>query len=198
MASTPTNLTRDQLPSASEMLARGFADDPIWRFMAPADRRWPERMAPVFRHLITPSVDHGTAWSTQHIEGTAVWSPPGSWRFPISAAIRSAPAMVRSFGPTGLLRSMRLLGRIEALHPREPHWYLELLATDAHLRGRGIGSALLGPGLDRADEEGLPAYLESSKFDNVAFYRRHGFEVLEELVPCPGSPPMWRMWRDPR
>lgn len=184
--------------AAAEMLARAFADDPVWRFMAPQDRRWPARMAPVFRHLIAPSVGHDTAWTTPSTAGAAVWSPPGSWRFPVSAAIRSAPAMVVSFGPAGLIRSLRLLGRMEAAHPREPHWYLEFLAADAHLRGRGIGSALIRPGLDRADEDGLPAYLESSKPENVPFYRRHGFEVVEELVAVQGAPPMWRMWREPR
>lgn len=197
----PKRMEHEELVDASEMLARAFADDPVWRYLTPDERRWPTRMAPAFRHLIAASVGHGTAWTATGAggtEGIAAWAPPGRWRFPASAAVRSAPAMVRAFGPAGLLRSTRFLGRVEAAHPSEPHWYLEFLATDAHLRGRGIGSTLIGPGLDRADADGLPAYLESSKFDNVAFYARHGFEVVEELVALEGAPPMWRMWREPR
>jgi len=195
---TTTSLRRTDLGGISLVLARAFADDPVWRYMTPADRRWPERMAPVFRHLVAPSVGHDAAWTTTAAEGVAAWSPPGLWKFPTSAALRSAPAMLSGFGVGGLRRSLQLLGRLEKAHPREPHWYLEFLATDSHLRGRGIGSTLIGPGLERADADGLPAYLESSKFDNVPFYRRHGFEVLEEVVVAPGAPPMWRMWRDPR
>ena len=52
--------------------------------------------------------------------------------------------------------------------------------------------------LERCDAEGLPAYLESSKERNVPFYRRHGFEVREEIHFGPGGPPMWPMWRAPR
>lgn len=188
----------EELGAVADLLARAFSDDPIWRFMAPEQRRWPRRMAPVFRHLIAPSVRHGTSWTTPSREGVAVWSPPGAWRFPTSAAIRSAPAMLRSFGLSGLRRSLRFLASMDAAHPRDEHWYLEFLATDSHLRGRGIGSRIIGPGLEQADEAGLPAYLESSKLENVPFYRRHGFEVVEELVAAPGAPPMWRMWRDPR
>jgi len=33
------------------------------------------------------------------------------------------------------------------------------------------------PILEHCDSEGMPAYLESSKESNIAFYRRHGFKV---------------------
>ena len=36
---------------------------------------------------------------------------------------------------------------------------------------------MLAPGLALCDTEGLPAYLESSKEPNVAFYGRFGFRV---------------------
>jgi ribosomal protein S18 acetylase RimI-like enzyme len=61
----------------------------------------------------------------------------------------------------------------------------------------GIGSRLLRAGLNRADEAGLPAYLETGTTRNVALYRRHGFEVIHE-APCGnGAPMMWHMWREP-
>jgi len=87
---------------------------------------------------------------------------------------------------------------IDSLHPREPHWYLATLGTDPRFQGTGVGSALLASTLARVDEEGTPAYLESSKARNVPLYARFGFEVIEELRSKAGRPPMWRMWREPR
>lgn len=190
--------TDTDVSDMARVLARGFHDDPVWRWMAPTHRRWPQRMVPVFRHLVRPLTGYGSAWTTSQHEGVAAWAPPGRSSFPDSAAARSLPAMLGGFGVAGLRRTLKMVTAMEAAHPREPHWYLEFLATDAHLRGRGVGSALIVPALEWADDDGVGAYLESSKFDNVAFYRRHGFDVVEEMVAVDGAPPLWRMWRDPR
>ena len=55
----------------------------------------------------------------------------------------------------------------------------------------------MGPVLERCDTEGIPAYLESSKESNIAYYRRFGFEVTGEIVIAPGGPTVWPMWREP-
>ena len=51
----------------------------------------------------------------------------------------------------------------EKKHPTQPHWYLGILGTDTVHQGKGVGSALMQPILERCDAEGLPAYLESSR-----------------------------------
>ena len=52
--------------------------------------------------------------------------------------------------------------------------------------------------LDRVDAEHAPAYLESSKPENVPYYQRFGFEVTGEIVLPNGGPTLWPMWRQPR
>lgn len=56
---------------------------------------------------------------------------------------------------------------------------------------------MLDPVLARADQEGVAAYLESSKEPNLAYYERHGFVRTDVLEPVPGGPPVWTMWREP-
>ena len=88
--------------------------------------------------------------------------------------------------------------RIEKRHPAEPHLYLSVLGTDPPRQGEGIGGALLAPGLALCDTEGLPAYLESSKERNLAYYARFGFRVTGETRLPRGGPTVWSLWRDPR
>jgi predicted GNAT family N-acyltransferase len=66
------------------------------------------------------------------------------------------------------------------------------------VRGKGFGQVLMESRLDRVDAEHAPAYLESTKHENIAYYQRCGFEVTGEIVLPEGGPTMWPMWRAPR
>jgi len=68
--------------------------------------------------------------------------------------------------------------------------------VDPLLQGRGIGSELLRAGLDRCDEQQLPAYLEATSPGSRGLYARHGFEELG-VIQNGAMPPMWPMLRRP-
>jgi GNAT superfamily N-acetyltransferase len=84
------------------------------------------------------------------------------------------------------------------VHPEEPHWYLQGLGTDPPRQGEGLASAALEPVLARCDADGVPAYLESTRERNVAFYERHGWTVTGTIDVPEGGPRLWAMWREPQ
>ena len=179
-------------------LARAFHDDPAmtWLFGERSDPRL-RRLRRYFgsearRH----SRDGGTVLTADGHPGAAFWEPPDNWRTPWSEVLRAAPMMLQSIGPR-IPRALKGLSMMERAHPREPHWYLSVLGTDPPQQGRGVGAALLEPILDRCDNEGLGAYLESSKEANIPFYQRFGFTVTGQ-IDLPDGPALWPMWRDPR
>ena len=49
-----------------------------------------------------------------------------------------------------------------------------------------------------ADLASMPAYLESSKPENVPIYRSVGFEVTKELKARDDAPVLYAMWREPK
>ncbi|KAK6855524.1 hypothetical protein PG990_000025 [Apiospora arundinis] len=59
-----------------------------------------------------------------------------------------------------------------------PHWYLELLAVRKSYHGKGLGKHLLNWGLERADKDGVEAYLQASPA-GAPLYRKYGFEDIE-------------------
>ena len=69
---------------------------------------------------------------------------------------------------------------------------------ERHVPRPGWGARLMRPVLDRADAEGLPVSLETLREENVAYYRRHGFEVAATLALPGGGPRCWVMKRPPQ
>jgi predicted N-acetyltransferase YhbS len=110
------------------------------------------------------------------------------------------PSFAFGFGPRVAMgrRLGELFTMMKSKHPEEPHWYLAVIGSDTSVRGKGYGQALMQSRLDRVDAEHAPAYLESSKADNIPYYQRFGFEVTSELVIPGGGPTLWPMWRKPR
>ena len=177
-------------------LTRSFHDDPVQRFLFPEERVYHRRGLANFELLVRRTFAIGKVWAAPGQAGAALWLPPGAdfiegWRGTLFG-LRSLLILRDGVGRGGrLFRAMALQ------HPHEPHWYLPVLGTDPAHQGRGVGSALLAPALARADADGLPAYLESSKEKNLPFYRRHGFEVVTTLQIEDG-PTLWPMLRKPR
>ena len=119
--------------------------------------------------------------ATTRSPGAAVWTPPGAWRFSLADEARVATGVVSAFGAAGSVRLLKLLGAVERVHLRAPHYYLFAIGADPAQQGRGVGAALMEPMLARCDAERVPAYLESSNPANLTFYRRHGFVETCEL-----------------
>jgi len=180
-----------------DVLQAAFWDDPVMTFLFPDAPSRARRSARLFRALLHRHyLPMRTVWTTADQTGAALWAPPGHWKLPTAQVVRSLPAVAMSLGRHAP-RSLRFMDEIDRIHPGDPHWYLGVLGTDPPHQGRGIGSALMAPVLTRCDAEGVPAYLESSKQSNVAFYARHGFAVVGEVQPR-GGPTLYRMWREPQ
>ncbi len=199
--SKSVTVVRRAVPSDAEVLsaslARAFDDDPVMSWMFPDEEARARRLPRMFRAMFTHiGLPRGEVYTTGDLAGAALWVPPGTWPFTRREQLRLLPSTMGGLGRR-VLTAARFELMLEARHPRQPHWYLSILGTDPARQGKGVGSALLRPVLERCDTEGLPAYLESSKEQNIAFYARHGFEVTGELS-IEQTPSVWGMWRPPR
>lgn len=194
---TVRKATHADVPDISRALAAAFEDDPVMALLFPPtsrDRR--PRLQRFFQVTVGLHLAHDETWTTAGRTAAAVWAPPDHWKTRPRDVVRLAPVMARILGrhlPVGL----RVLSRVEKAHPGEPHYYLAILGTDPPQQGKGLGGAVLAPVLARCDEQGVGAYLESSKERNVPYYRRFGFEVTEE-IDVGHDTRVWGMWRAPR
>lgn len=177
-----------------KLLHETFRDDPVSRWLFPEEQHREIAHRRLFGAFLDFGLTHGTVHVTADGAGAAVWYTVRD------GELVGEEEFVRRVGEAdpdnALLPEMgRLTGQA---HPVDrDHRYLQAIAVTPPRQGRGIGGALLEPMLERCDQEGLPAYLESSTHRSRALYERYGFAFLGTAVELPGGPPMWPMWREP-
>lgn len=190
-------LADEERPGAAEVLARAFRDSPLNVAVIgpdPARRMRANRLGAMA--LLPVAVARGLVLVAREggaTRGVLVAAPPFGWPLP-PPPLR---AHLRRVWGQGLRVARRWGLAFEALariHPRAPHWYLATLGIDPLVQGRGVGTALLTHWLAGVDADALPAWLETDRQANVAFYRRAGFEierrteVLGTTIWCMGRP----------
>lgn len=175
------------------IIGRSFADDPVnqWVFRGDAG------MVPFFTAMARKLyLKTGFGHVTADGAGGSLWLPPSvSKQVPLWNSLDIAALMLRHGGLQSLKNGLKIDALLLGHKPKDPHYYLFTIGTLPEHQGRGIGSRIIEAALETVDEAGMPAYLESSKYSNVTFYQKYGFEVTEKVSPAPDAPPLWLMWR---
>jgi GNAT superfamily N-acetyltransferase len=177
---------------AVSTITLAFALDPVvrWIYQDTDDylKHWPG-FVEAYGGRAIPS---GTGHATEDFSGVALWLPPGVSpdEDGMVETLHAAAGNARDADIDAALEEM------DAYHPTGEHYYLTLAGVDPLLQGRGLGSGLLRAGLDRCDQQHLPAYLEATSPGSRDLYARHGFEELGDIQNG-AMPPMWPMLREP-
>jgi ribosomal protein S18 acetylase RimI-like enzyme len=192
---------RADVRELARTLGRAFHDDPVMVWMLPGDaaraKGLPRMFATMTRHHFLAGGGGEVARGQSGIGASALWDPPGRWKQSRLEELIMMPGFIRAFGSRASA-GQEVADMMKQIHPEEPHWYLGVIGSDPTVRGKGFGQALMRSRLDRVDAEHAPAYLESTKPENLPYYQRFGFEVTGEIELPGGGPKMWRMWRKPR
>ncbi len=177
------------------MLARAFVDDPAmgWIFPDPSTRA--KRLPRLFGLLFDGDASAGMRLVTIGGEAATLWRGPGRTRTTRLGMLRVAIPMLTTFGPA-LGRALAVADAIEAHMPEANGWYLHIAGCDPAEQGKGLGTAVVRAGLDRAAGR-MPAYLETASERNLDFYQGLGFAVTSEWRVSRGGPRFWSMGRPP-
>jgi GNAT superfamily N-acetyltransferase len=128
-------------------------------------------------------------------DGQAVASWTDSTRAPDPAALAGVAARAAALAGACADRAAEAHAAVAERHPDDAHWYLGVVGVRPGRQGAGLGTAVLGPRLERCDRQGRLAVLETSSGRSVRFYERLGFAVHAELDVPGRGPHLWLMRR---
>jgi GNAT superfamily N-acetyltransferase len=199
-----TLIAEEQILAAGEVLAQAFFNDPLCVYTQPDHRARMYQFTWLFTQLVREGAEQDGVYANAlggEPDGVAVWTPPRAEERPAQAAVWSEIGLMEQcLGPQAYRRFTEAYRHFDHIHHQcmaDPHWYLALLGVSPRFQGQGIGCALLTPVLHKADQEGLPCYLETFVSDNVPFYEHRGFQVVDAGVEPKSQVPFWAMKREP-
>jgi ribosomal protein S18 acetylase RimI-like enzyme len=198
---TLRELQRAELREATKLLGRGMCDNPAnVRAFAIRDTQRRSRaltrfFVPVLHGLYQRGLILG-AFRDGTLIGVCGMARPGLCQPTLLEKLSVVPSVVFGNPVATPLRVLRWVGEWSRRDPTDPHWHLGPVAVDSHLRGQGIGGAMLAAFCARMDDCGMLAYLETDKSENVRFYQKFGFTVSAEAEVL--GVPNWFMSRTAR
>jgi ribosomal protein S18 acetylase RimI-like enzyme len=130
-----------------------------------------------------------------HVVGVCGAAPPGECiRATSGEAGRAMPETIDEPGSPSRVQYVWAIYCTRDLDER--HVHLGPVSVEPGLQGLGVGGLMMNAFVAQMDDDGEVAWLETDKPENVVFYRRHGFEEVEELSEHGLT--SWWMRRDPR
>ncbi|MEV0465462.1 GNAT family N-acetyltransferase [Nocardia tengchongensis] len=187
-------ITEADVPTAVDTLARAFADYPYTRYVIDADNHL-ERIRRYQELCLTRiAMVYGKVWIVDGGRAVAAWSTPD--RDPTAAFAEMEAELGELIGDRSEAAAASEAA-IEPYRPHEPVWMLNTVAVAPEHQGRGLGTAVLRPGIEEAARAGYPAFLETSSEANVRFYQHLGFEVTADVTLADNGLRTWCMRREP-
>ena len=178
------SLKPEQLNAAGDMLGRAFCSDAMSEYLFPNPATRQRRIGWMMQRLARFAARYAITETTPELDCLACWFRSDQTQITGMRMLRCgmwASPLRLGLGPLKRFFSMmQTANTLQANLSNEVHWYLQLLAVDPARQGAGLGTRLLLRGLEWADRDGLPCRLETTTPQNVAFYRKHGFEITAE------------------
>ncbi|MDQ4107489.1 MAG: GNAT family N-acetyltransferase [Actinomycetota bacterium] len=190
MSAPISRASPERAPELAALLGRAFEDDPmlVWPFGVGRI----EAITNFFLAFDEQTAALGWLWEAGAGLGVAAWIPPGSDEVMLEIDRSMRPALAEAEGLHGEMWEW-----IASNFPDEPFWYLDHIAVRTDHRGSGLGAMLIGHGLAFADRDGVPAFLETGRPENVGYYERRGFRTVSDADAPGGGPHIWFMRYDP-
>ncbi|KAL4934691.1 acyl-CoA N-acyltransferase [Aspergillus undulatus] len=157
----------------------------------------------IFHVAVDSDTDNTTPTGSNEngkIVGVSCWLPPhpastpeswSSWFSTWTLWLRQGLNNVYHLGRGGLNVTRYYIWKARQAEAQRSIWtdkrgyyFCNIVAVDPSAQGKGVGRRLFQEVTDRADEEGVKCYLESSRDQpNVGIYERFGFD-MKRVMEC--------------
>jgi ribosomal protein S18 acetylase RimI-like enzyme len=175
-------LQKADIPQVAEVLGRAYETNPVFLAIYRDKPMIARRLQITFEAMFKygPGKYFVAELDSRIVGGMRIAKSPDCQ----AISLKVMPSILRAVGGLGpLMREMKTLGAWKKHDPKQPHWHLGVIGVAPEFQHKGIGSHSMTFYCDLIDKDGIEAYHETDRPENVPFYERFGFKVVgEEIV----------------
>ncbi|WP_448631095.1 GNAT family N-acetyltransferase [Cellulomonas soli] len=189
-----STLTPRDVPAAARVLADALAHDPGYTYLFPSAARRPRELHALYRMTLSDAVRYGQVFATRQPQGTvtgvvAVY-PPGAYPMGVGRWCRQAVRVAQlALHAREHARALARFGDLTSQGVPADAWYVEAAGVRPDLQRQGRGKALFAAVHRAVGGDG--AYLETTKPENVGYYRALGYAPVRDRVALGGQDGPW-------
>ncbi len=182
-------LRKADIARGTEVLVDAFQEDPLTLYFIPPCDNWTALVSKYYAFRLRFGIMYGEVYApSPEIEGLAAWFAPGKSDMTNFRMMRAGGMGLSRYLGRDIITRMNMIGeyttRMRKQHVGTTHWHLFPIAVRTVFQGKGFGSALMRPMLERIAEENLPCYLETQNEENVSLYEHFGFQIIHtDVIP---------------
>jgi ribosomal protein S18 acetylase RimI-like enzyme len=191
-------ISHDKIPTAAQILAQAFFEDPMLSFIFPNVESRRDALTAFFKVFLADSVKRGEVIIAPEDKGVIAWYPSDVQVFDdqFQEVLAQLAEVCTNFNGLEAGERLEQIGsKIEACEPTTARCEVLWIGLLPEARGKGMGSELLSPVFNYADQEKVGCYLVSSTPRNISFYERQGFRQVCP-IPINDEVLLTGMWRD--
>lgn len=192
-------LQRSDVPRAAACLKDAFQSDPLWHLVFKDDPNKDQALDAFFTVPLLYGLKFGKVYATSEaLEGLAVWVPDKYANMTLFGLLRSgamsyATKMNRSTMQNLSIVSNHLGPARKRLMKGLAYDYVTIVGVSSAYQGLGHGKKLMAAIQDDCHSRDRAIYLETETIENVAFYEKLGFHLLDTIEFKKLNHPMWLM-----
>ena len=164
-----------------DILSQSFDDNPSINFIAKRGRKRKGRIRYLMDYCFDMCMLRGDIFLTEDLQGCAMIIHSERKVGLIKTAMLDIKLILNTIG---IFRIGKILNReklIKAHQPKNQFYYLWFIGVYTDGQGRGIGSKLLDEIFLYYQNHQRPFYLETSVVSNLPWYKKYGFEIINEI-----------------
>jgi GNAT superfamily N-acetyltransferase len=164
-----------------DLLTLSFMDNQSVNYIIRQDERKTKRIRALMDYSYEVCKEFGEVWLSDDEKACALVLYPQSKRTTITSIWLDLKLIFQAIGLNNIQKALHRESKIKKQQPQINMMYIWFIGVDPQHQHLGIGSSILKEVLEKAENENLPTYLETSTLKNLPWYERYGFEIYNRL-----------------